>query len=272
MKAVPLDPDIVFRSHGAPVSVGAEGEIRQTVASTMDVARERLRADAPDGYVVLAESQTAGRGREGAWQCPEGAGLLMSVILRIGLPASAQRLIVLTGAVAAAEALQALGVPALIKWPNDVVVASVGTDGLNVRKLGGLLVERVVGSGGTASYILGIGLNINQRAADLPTDARIRPTSMRLEVGRTVDRNAVCRAVLGELNRWYRRLALGQHERILARWRRLSCLLGRRVCALVDGESINGRVLGIRSTGELIFRDGSGAQRLLSHEKTRLLV
>jgi BirA family biotin operon repressor/biotin-[acetyl-CoA-carboxylase] ligase len=196
----------------------------------------------------------------------------MSVILRLGVPTGRQRLVVLMGAVACVEALRRLGVPASIKWPNDLVVASNEAGRLRVKKLGGLLAERVSGAEGTASYVLGVGLNVNQRAADLPAGLDVRPTSMRVECGRDFDRNTVCRALFEELNRWYRRLALGQQERVLARWRKLSCLLGKELRAQVDGKVLTGTVAGIRSTGELIFRDASGERRLLSDRTTQLLL
>jgi BirA family biotin operon repressor/biotin-[acetyl-CoA-carboxylase] ligase len=268
--AEPLQEDALFQSQGGPV--GTHGEVQGSVSSTMDVARQRLLDGAPDGYVVLTERQTAGRGRSGVWECPPGAGVLMSVILRLGVPLARQRVVVLMGAVACAEALRRLGVRASIKWPNDLVVASDGSGPLRVKKLGGLLADRVPGADGAPSYVLGIGLNVNQRRADLPNGLDARPTSMQVECGKDFDRNAVCRALFEELNRWYRRLALGQQERILARWRTLSCLLGKEIQAQVDGCLVRGTVAGIRSTGELILLDATGGRRFLSDRTTQLLL
>lgn len=270
MKA--LEADKLFGAGPDPTIIGAEGEVLQSVSSTMDVAREALLAGAPDGYVVLADHQTAGRGRDGQWVCPPGRGLLMSVVLTVGLRATEQKLIVILGAVAAVEAARRFGVPARIKWPNDVVVASTGGDSLRVRKLSGMLVERVGRGDAAPAYILGIGLNINQSRDELPPDAALEPTSMRIERGQEFDRNAVCKALLEELNSWYRRLVLGQSERILARWRLRSCLLGERIRARVGGQVLLGKVLGIRRTGELIVEDTAGQQLLLTEERTQLLL
>ncbi len=268
----PLDADRVFGGGESPLVIGAEGEVLDSVPSTMDVARERLLAGAPDGYVVLAECQTAGRGREGGWECPPGLGILMSVALTMGLPADEQKLIVLMGAVAAAETARAFGVPALIKWPNDLVVAPERVGPLRIRKFGGLLAERVARGDAAPAHVLGIGLNVNQAADELPPTATPTATSMRLERGQELDRNGVCRALLQELDVWYRRLAMGQGERILARWRVRSCLLGEQVNARVGGVGVSGKVVGIRSSGELILEDASGRQLLLSDEKTHLLL
>lgn len=268
----PLDESVIFRSRDKPLLVGARGEVLATVTSTMDVARQRALDDVPDGYVVVAEYQTAGRGRDRAWECPAGMGLLASFVLRLSIPAGRQKLIIAMGAVAAAEAVRRFGVPALIKWPNDVVVAAPGRGSLRVRKLGGLLVERVARGDAAPAHVLGIGLNVNQRKSHLPASAALEPTSMWLEARKHFDRNAVCRALLEELSRWYRRLALGQDEHILARWRRLSCLLRQAVRARVEGQVIAGKVVGIRATGELIFEGADGGRRLLSDEKTDLLL
>ncbi len=267
-----LDGDRIFSSVHGPLLIGEHGEVLQSVTSTMDVARERLAAGAPDGYVVIAEHQTQGRGREGAWECPPGLGVLLDVVLKARLPASEQRAIVLLGTVAAAEAVRRLGLPARIKWPNDVVVASEAAGGLSVRKLGGVLAERVTSGDGPPAHVLGIGLNVNQLPEHLPAGATRTPTSMRIERGAEFDRNRVCRILLQELNFWYHRLRMGQPERILARWRRLSCLLQRRVRARVRGRILIGTVLGIRSSGELIFQDDAGARRLLTDRDAELLL
>lgn len=268
----PLDAELIFDSGAEERLVGAEGEVVERVGSTMDLARERFAGHAPDGYVVLAEHQEGGRGREGGWECPPGRGVLLSVVLRRGLPSAEQHLVAIMGAVAAAEAVGRFGVPARIKWPNDVVVASRGAGELRVRKLGGVLVEPVRRGDAAPAHILGLGLNVNQTADELPAGAPVEATSMCRERGRQFDRNALCRALLDELSGWYRRLAMGQKEHILARWRTLSCLLGQGVRAQLGDQVVSGTVVGIRSTGELILEDAAGGQTFLPDERTRLLL
>ena len=266
----PLRPETLFCGPDGPRIVGAEGEVLEEVDSTMRVARERLMEGAAEGYVVLAENQTAGRGRTGGWECPPGLGVLVSVVLRLGIPATDRQLVGIMGAVSACEAVRRFGVPALIKWPNDVVVSEEADGDLRVRKLGGMLVERVTRADGSAAHVLGIGLNVNQTPGDLPEDAVLAPTSMRIERAREFDRNAVCRALLEELDGWYRRLARGQREHILARWRTHSCLLSRRVRVQTPDGVLSGKVAGIRSTGELIFTTDDGRRLLLSDDRAKL--
>jgi len=267
----PLEATRIFTA-GRGRSVGCAGELLRVVESTMDTARQRAARGVPDGYVVLAERQRAGRGRRGPWECPARQGLLMSVVLRLGLPRSERRLFTLLGAVAAAEAAQAFGVQARIKWPNDVVVAE-RAGRLVVRKLGGVLVELYQPRDEPAVHILGIGLNVNQTRRELPADTPIPCTSMRAELGgECVDRTSLCRRLLERLDFWYGKLRMGHPEALLARWRTLSCLLGERVRAEVCGSIVEGRVLGLRATGELILQPAAGPQLLLSGERAVLLL
>ncbi len=263
----------VFRRTGPQGTlIGAHGEVHEAVPSTMDVARERLLQGVPDGYAVIAEHQTAGRGRDGGWDCPPGLGLLMSIVLQIRLSRSEQSQVTMMGAVAAAEALVSLGVPARIKWPNDVVTVPRAAGGLHVEKLGGVLVERVQVDDAAAPFLMGMGLNVNQDRGDLPAGPRLPATSMRLARGRRFDRTRVCRAVLGELDRWYHRLRMGQPERIMARWRALSCLRNRRVRVSNDGRLLCGIVLGLSSRGELILRADTGQRLVLQEGRSRLVL
>ena len=267
-----LRAEAIFGAAPSGALIGSAGELLESCGSTMDVARERLQAGAPDGYVVLAEHQTAGRGRDGSWECPPGRGLLMSLVLKLSLPARERKLLTIMAAVAATEAVRGFGVGARIKWPNDVVVATRRQARLRVKKLGGVVVEAVSRGDAAPAHVLGIGLNVEQAAAELPAGAPVEPTSMRLEAGRSLDRSAVCRALLEQLNAWYRRLAMGQRETLLARWRQRSCLVGCKVRARVGRREVTGTVAGIRSSGELILQDAAGRRVLLSDGTARLLL
>lgn len=262
----------LFRPGAGPRIVGEEGEILDECESTMSVARDRLAEGAHDGYVVMAEHQSAGRGREGAWECPPGQGLLLSVVLKRGLAPDDRKLLSIMGAVAAAEAVRRHGVDAGIKWPNDVVTPGKPRDLAGLRKLGGVLVESVPRDDAAPAHVLGIGLDVNQNAGGLPDCDRCPPTSMRIERGRRFDRAAVCRTLLGELDVWYRRLVMGQHDPLLTRWRDLSCLVGHRVRATGGGGEVEGQVVGIRSSGELLIRDVLGRTVLLSADTARLTI
>jgi BirA family biotin operon repressor/biotin-[acetyl-CoA-carboxylase] ligase len=123
----------------------------------------RARDGAPDGLVLVADHQTAGRGRLGrTWEAPAGASLLISVLLRPDVPLARAHLLTVALGLAAVDALDELAeVPAALKWPNDVVVpdSQVG-DGPVDRKLGGILAESVVEDGSLAAVVVGMGLNV----------------------------------------------------------------------------------------------------------------
>ena len=151
-----------------------------------------LEDDAPEGATVVADVQTAGRGRLGrTWEAPAGRAILCSVLLRPRAPLPLWPELSLVAGEAVAAALHAeTGVAASLRYPNDVVVAG--------RKVVGVLAEAVSGR-----VVLGIGVNVNQTAEELPHDTPKVPTSLRLELGRELERAPLLAAILLELERGY---------------------------------------------------------------------
>ena len=161
-------------------------EVVERAGSTNALVAERARAGEPAGLVVVAEEQTAGRGRLGrSWVSPPRAGLTLSVLVRPELPPARWPWLPLVTGLAVATALRERAeLDARLKWPNDVLV-----DG---RKVCGVLAEVPV----TGAAVLGIGLNVTTRASELPHDGA---TSLRLAGASTTDRATVLRAVLRSL-------------------------------------------------------------------------
>ena len=215
-----------------------------TVDSTQDCAARLAANGAADGTVVVAETQTAGRGRRGrVWQDVAGASLLLSVVVRTPLPAARVPLLSLAAAVGVAEALRGAGhVEARLKWPNDVHV-----DG---RKIAGILLER---RGDVV--LLGIGVNVSQREFDADLEA----TSLALAGGGS-DRESVLAAVLAEVTRWRQRLEQDGFEVVRARWMALATTPGRQVRV----ESVVGTALGLDEDGALLIDDGTATVRVLA--------
>jgi len=170
-----------------------------TTASTNSDAAAGARTDAPHGSVYFAEEQTAGRGRgENTWHSVAGEGLYVSVLLRPQLPAARFALLPLAAGLAAAHAIQsASGLRIDLRWPNDLLIGA--------RKAGGILVEaQPVPSpafpGGTSAYAAaGIGINVHQR--EFPTGLATPATSLDLECGRRIGRQALLLALLKSLER-----------------------------------------------------------------------
>jgi BirA family biotin operon repressor/biotin-[acetyl-CoA-carboxylase] ligase len=222
------------------------------VESTQTIAFALAADGAPDGTVVVADSQAAGRGRRGrAWLDEPGASLLASIVMRPRLAPARLPGLSLAAGVAVAEALtRAAGVTPRLKWPNDVLV--------NGRKIAGILLESRFGAETErATTILGIGVNLTQRV--FPADLVQRATSLWLVSGRRVDRDALLAALLDALAEWRRRLERQGFAPVRERWRALADTLGKVVS--VDG--VRGLAVDVDATGALVVDDSDGRRRLV---------
>ena len=204
------------------------------------------------GTVVVAEAQTAGRGRRGrSWLDEPGASLLTSIILRPRLEPARLPTLSLAAGVAVVEALERVtGLKPRLKWPNDVLV-----DG---RKLAGILLESRIGP--SPLVVLGIGVNLAQRV--FPADLAERATSVRLATGRRVDADALLTALLESLDAWRTRLETEGWAPIRERWRALTETLGRRVS--IDG--VQGIAVDVDEDGALIVAEGDVRRRVVAGE------
>jgi BirA family biotin operon repressor/biotin-[acetyl-CoA-carboxylase] ligase len=218
-----------------------------TVSTNADLA-EAARAGEPEGLVLVAEQQTAGRGRlDRQWESPPRAGLTFSVLLRPSLGASHLSLLPLIAGLATAEAVLAVGkVDAMLKWPNDVLV-----DG---RKVGGLLVELV---GGAA--VVGIGLNVSTRSEELPVDTA---TSLLLAGGVT-DRESLLKEVLRALARRYAAWRWsGDPGSVLPAYRERCETIGAEVeLELPGGDMVRGIAVDVDDTGRLVIADAETGEQ-----------
>lgn len=225
--------------------------------STNDLAARHGESGEPEGLVVVAGAQSAGRGRVGRmWASPPGAGLYVSVLLRpmrrdLGL-------LTLTAGVALAEGIQqAAGLDVELKWPNDLQVGS--------RKLGGILAEASSVAGDVRFVVLGFGINLG--VAAYPPDVAARATSVEAETGQPGDRGAVLVACLAALDARYRAFERRQTTSMLAAWRhRARGQLGRRVQWLSNGQPQVGTAIGIEDDGALRVEADNGLVRISSGE------
>jgi BirA family biotin operon repressor/biotin-[acetyl-CoA-carboxylase] ligase len=197
--------------------------------STNERARELATSGAPHGTLVTAGEQTSGRGRQGrTWVAPPGGAVLMSIVLR-----RFNALLSLTAAVAVCDALP---LPALVKWPNDVWVEG--------RKVAGILVE---GRPLEGWAVLGIGINVSD--SEFPPEFRDAATSLRGE-GFNGSNEEVLGLLLASLDRWLERPA----PEVLAAWRALDALLGAEVRWAAGG----GRAAGVNEAGALLVDTATG--------------
>ncbi|HJQ73849.1 MAG TPA: biotin--[acetyl-CoA-carboxylase] ligase [Gaiellaceae bacterium] len=216
--------------------------------STNDDARRLAQEGAPEGTVVIARSQSAGRGRLGrSWHSPYGSGLYLSIVLRPQEPLEQVGRYALVAALAALEACHASGATgARVKWPNDILV-----DG---RKVAGILAELRAGGGG-AELVLGFGLNVGTPPEGYPAELAA-VTSLSAAAGRTVDVDETAPALLESLDRWIGHLRRGGWEEVREAFVRYAPgVEGARV-TLRGG--VAGITRGLDATGALLVETAQG--------------
>lgn len=222
------------------------------IDSTNNRARALASEGYPEGTVIVAETQTAGRGRRGRdWYSPANQGIYVSIILRPVLRLKEISRISLVTAVAVAETLEEeLHLKPLIKWPNDILI--------NNRKMVGILSEAVTDMDSVEYIVVGIGLNINNTLQEFPADLRTPATSALAELDHPGSRIKVLQSLLLSLERHYNLLLGGNFARTLEKARRLSLVIGQEV-QLDSGNSIvSGQAIDIDESGYLLVRDQTG--------------
>jgi len=234
--------------------------IYNKTTSTNDIAWQHATAPAEetDGLVILADEQTAGRGRLGhSWLSKPEQSILLSILLHNMPDESIDHLTLLAGLAAAQALEEAANIPTHIKWPNDILLASSG------KKLAGILVERK-----NASIVLGIGINVSQSAADFPHDIAPRATSLYQATGNLLDRLRIVTLLLRELDR---RIATpAADNQWLDEWKSRCAMLGQRVTARSNENLLTGQILDIDPLRGLLLRDDTGATHFLSAQTTTL--
>jgi len=216
------------------------------IDSTNAEAKALALGGAPEGVVVVAESQSAGRGRLGRrWTSPTGKGLLFSVILRPRLAMSEAHLLTLVTATAMAEAIEArCNVPVSIKWPNDLLIGD--------KKVGGILME-VAGQQDEVDWVVvGIGVNVNTEFVELPVPLRKTATSLKMAGGQFVDRSSLLAAMLLALESHYTRTLAEGFTRTLATFRARDFLLRKSVSIETREGQVVGTAAGVDDRGALL--------------------
>lgn len=223
--------------------------------STNTRARALAESGAAEGEIVIAESQTQGRGRLGRrWESPPLSNLYLSIVLRPGLPPKHAPQITLAAAVALVETVGSfLPRPPVIKWPNDILI-----DG---KKLAGILTEAACDTECVQYVILGIGLNLNYRAETMPETLRQRATSMADMAGENLSRETVLVRLIHDLDRCYGELEESGFAALRPRWEAHFGLRGRRVRVELGDQTIIGRAQGIDHEGALIVETDDEQRR-----------
>lgn len=218
---------------------GTEIVVFEELESTSDYLRNL--PDFKSGAVVLAETQTSGRGRLGRkWADEKGANLLFSVGWKIQTGSVSVPLTPLITALAIRDAVQPLTSSMKIKWPNDLL--------LDGKKSGGILVEART-TGDQMSLVIGIGLNVNQ--TEFPAWLDIQPSSLQRHLGKSVSREFVLASILNKLQEYLTRLRLNKTTDLMVRYRQHCETLGQQIIFKLNDEVLSGLAVDLSADGSL---------------------
>jgi BirA family biotin operon repressor/biotin-[acetyl-CoA-carboxylase] ligase len=239
---------------GKPLGLEFHIERFDEVSSTNDVARRLAEQGHGEGTVVVADTQTVGRGRRGRpWYSPQG-GIWLSLILKPSMDPRSLPVIGLLASVVVAEAVEEMsGLRAGLKWPNDIL--------LNGRKAGGVLSEVDLDEMSVGQIILGVGFNLNVDLDKLPDEIRGTSTSLREEIGRWTSEEEFVSLFLRKFDVKYSQIGKEGSSKVLNRWRELSTSLGSRVAIRTVTETFMGTALDIDEDGALIVEKDQGERR-----------
>ncbi len=231
-------------------------EVVDELPSTNAAAAQRALEGGPDGLVVVAEHQSAGRGRlDRTWETPPGTAVTFSLLLRPTTPTRAWPWLPLLTGYAVDKALTSVGLEAGVKWPNDVLIGE--------KKVAGILVERIETPDGPAA-VVGVGINVGLRSDELPVP---HATSLEIELGRPVDRTDVLVAALNAIREAFDAWEAGgdlNGMRLADSYAAACVTVGRDVQVdLPDGSVLAGTATGIDPAGQLIV-ESDGVRRAVS--------
>ena len=257
-----LLPSVILS--GLKTSVFGKGEIRHydEILSTNTSAMEMAVTGSAEGALVIAEHQSAGKGRKGRfWHSDRGKSISLSMILRpFMVPEEAQLITLLTGITVAETLKKTVGINAVIKWPNDVYV--------NGRKITGILTEIGMETDQVDYMVVGAGINVYQNLSDFPAELREKATSVILESETHRDeaglRPMIVRDFLKRFEKAYIEAKRNGFGGVLKAWEAMDWLKNKPVSVDMIRKSFTGRAVGIDETGALLVDAGSEIRRVFS--------
>jgi len=228
--------------------IGRKNYYFDTVSSTMDIALQFAMKGAPEGTVIIVESQTKGRGRLGrSWFSPKYKGIYLSLILKPKILPNQMPLLTLMAAVSICEAIkEKTDLTCQIKWPNDILI--------HHKKLGGILTELNAEMDLSRFVVVGIGLNVNNDKKTIPSGA----TSLKEQKKQEINRLELLQEVLRKIEGNYLIFQKTGAKSVIDKWREWSISLGRRVRVICQNEHIEGEAVDIDIDGGLLIRKDSG--------------
>jgi len=231
--------------------------------STNTRAKELAAQGAPEGTLIIAEKQTKGRGRRGRnWFSPPGGGIYFSLILRPTIsPTETPRITLMTAVVLAETLISLMKLKLRIKWPNDILV--------NGKKLAGILTEISTEMDAVNYIVVGLGMNVNTRFENFPSEIKKNATSILIETGEQFPRVRLIQHYLKLYEQYYDMFKKNNFEPIMKRWKELADIIGKQIKVDVVGKTHIGKVIDVDNDGVLILNDDQGKlQRIFSGDVT----
>ncbi len=244
--------DLLARLAGGTKIIGREIQVYRETTSTNDIIEKLARDGVREGVVVFAESQTRGRGRLGRkWVSPANKGLWFSILLRPHLhPQESTQLTVASATALRRAILNTTELKPEIKWPNDILIGG--------KKVAGILTELRAELDRVHHITLGIGVDVNVAAAELPAEIRSIATSLMVEAGTEISRVELAAAIIRELDKDYCRVCNGEFSEVADEWEAGCATIGRNVKVHMGDRTISGRAESLDDDGALLVRTEHG--------------
>jgi len=232
--------------------IGRDIAYQKATPSTQEIAKALAAQGVAEGTIVVAETQSKGRGRVGRqWSSPQG-GVYFSIILRPDMnPSEALRLPLVAGVAVAKTIKRNTKLDPRLKWPNDIMI-----DG---KKIGGILTEMNAEMDRLDWVIIGIGLNVNMSQQSFPADVEGTATSLMEAVGKSVPRVKLLQDILAEFETLYNELMKSGFETIRMKWKALSNTIGEKVVVTLPNGQIKGVAVDIDADGALMLEKDDGS-------------
>ena len=239
------------------VHIGSDIVFLPEIDSTNNLAKEHAKNNAQEGLVIIAESQTGGRGRMGRfWHSPPETGIYLSILLKPNLKPDQLSFITLLAGVSAISTINEFSHQrGNLKWPNDILI--------NDKKVCGLLCEMTQERGDSFSVVIGIGINVNQVPEQFPEGLKKTATSLRIVNGSPMNRLTVIRSLLTTLDREYQFFLTEGGHSVIKKWRLNTDLFGKKVAVKRGSATITGTAMNLDESGRLVLRRDNGHDEVI---------
>ncbi|MHB8137471.1 MAG: biotin--[acetyl-CoA-carboxylase] ligase [Smithellaceae bacterium] len=219
----------------------------EEIGSTNDEAFRLGSSGASEGTVLIAESQSAGKGRmERTWHSPAGANIYTSIILRPSFETMRATQIPIAAGVAVAETLNKYCPGKVwLKWPNDVLIGG--------KKVCGILAQMKMSGHAIDFVVVGVGINVNLTREQFPQDIQTIATSLAIEAGREISRLELIISLYENMAKWYRQLTENGFDSVKEKWLGFSDMIGKTISVMFREETVSGKAVGLDEDGALIL-------------------